>query len=247
VFLKRVKRFSTGLALVAAVVCARPAAAQSTLFNIPSTDTVAPKKVYFEFDYMMQLPKPDFGQFQVFTPRGLVGITPNAEVGVNYATFKYADDGGTDKIFQPNFKYKFLADDAKGLAASAGVIGYFPDESGDKFGQVYANVSKKMANGSRATVGAYGALSCDACDGAANKVGAIVGYEQPVGGPASFVVDLLTGKNFWGYLTPGVSVVLPHNGLLNIGYCIGWNELVGDGDPDYRNNMLFVYYGIVLN
>ena len=41
--------FVLGLAMVAA----QPAAAQSTIFNIPTTDTVAPKKGYFEFDYLL--------------------------------------------------------------------------------------------------------------------------------------------------------------------------------------------------
>jgi len=234
-----------GVALGAVAV--QPAAAQSTIFNIPTTDTVAPGKYYFEFDYLVQLPKPDFGQFQIVAPRGVVGITPQLEAGVNIATTHYADDGGNFALFQPNAKYKFYSNDDMGLAAAAGVIAYIPinnrDDS-DTFGQIYANVSKKLPNGARVHGGIYGALSCDFCDGASNKVGAIAGYEQPLTGKISFVADLLTGKNFWGYLTPGVSVTLPHSGLLNIGYSIGWNELTGDGDSDYRNNALFVYYGV---
>jgi hypothetical protein len=231
-----------GLALGGVVV--QPAAAQSTIFNIPSTDTVSKGKGYFEFDYLLQLPKPEAGQFQTFVPRFVVGVTPMLEVGVNYGLTKYADNGGTLKIFQPNAKYKFFADDDKGLAATAGIIGYIPSDSGDKFGQIYGNVSKKMKSGSRVTAGIYGALSCDACNGAKNKVGAILGYEQPLSKTVSFVADFLSGENFWGYFTPGISVTLPHSGLLNIGYSIGYNELKGDGDPNYRNNALFVYYGI---
>jgi hypothetical protein len=233
-----------GLAMEAVVV--QPAAAQSTIFNIPTTDTVAPKKYYFEFDYLLQLPKPDFGQFSVVVPRAVVGITPMLEAGVNVGFYSVADGGGTTTIFQPNVKYKFFSDDDMGLAAAAGVIGYMANNDADSFGQIYANVSKKLKNGARVHGGIYGALSCDACDGAANKVGAIAGYEQPISGKASFVVDLLTGNNFWGYLTPGVSLTLPRSGLLNIGYSIGWNEIIGDGIPDYKNNALFVYYGITL-
>lgn len=235
-------RLAMGLALGAVAV--QPAAAQSTIFNIPSTDTVSPGKGYFEFDYLMQLPKPEEFQFQTFVPRIVVGVTPMLEVGANYAITKIADDGGTFKIFQPNAKFKFFADDDAGLAATAGIIGYIPSDDGDKFGQIYGNVSKKIASGARFTVGLYGALSCDACDGTSNKVGAILGYEQPLGGNVSFVADFLSGENFWGYFTPGISVTLPRSALLNIGYSIGYNELKGNGDPDYRNNALFVYYGI---
>ena len=62
-----VVRLAMGLALGAVVV--RPAAAQSTIFNIPTTDTVAPKHGYFEFDYLPAVPGPDGGgRFQIFTP-----------------------------------------------------------------------------------------------------------------------------------------------------------------------------------
>lgn len=227
---------------VAALTVAMPAtaSAQSTIFNIPSTDTVSPGKGYFEFDYLVQLPAPDSGQFQIFAPRGIVGVTSKLEAGVNVAMTHVADDGGTTTYFQPNAKYKFFANDDKGLAATAGIIGYFGNNDADSFGQLYGNFSKKIKSGARFTFGAYAALSCD-CD---DKGGVILGYEQPLTSKVSFVADFLSGKNFWGYFTPGISAVLPHNGLLNIGYSIGYNELVGDGDSAYRNNALFIYYGI---
>jgi hypothetical protein len=242
-----VSKLVIGLALGVCAVSVQTASAQSTIFNIPSTDTVAPGKVYFEFDYLMQLPKPEAGQFQTFVPRVIVGLTPQLEAGVNYAVTKYADGGGTVKLFQPDIKYKFFADDDSGLAASAGLIGYIASDGGDNFGQIYANVSKKIMSGARFTAGIYGAISCAACVDTSQKVGAILGYEQPITSKVSFVADLLTGENFWGYLTPGISIVLPHSGLLNIGYSIGYNELKGNGDPDNRNNALFVYYGLILN
>ncbi len=241
-----ISRLVAGLTLGVCAIAVQPAAAQSTLFNIPSTDVVSPGKIYFEFDYFTQLPRASSGAWSTAVPRVVIGVTPQIEVGANVA-FAMADGADTTTIFQPNLKYKFYANDDSGLAASAGVIGYMTNNNGDGFGQIYANVSKKMMSGSRFTVGLYGAISCDACVGTENKVGAIVGYEQPITSKVSFVADLLTGENFWGYLTPGISIVLPHSGLLNIGYSIGYNELKGNGDPDYRNNALFVYYGLVLN
>ena len=68
-----------------------------------------------------------------------------------------------------------------------------------------------------------------------------LGLEQPLNGKVSFVADWLSGKNFWGYFTPGVSVTLPHNGLLNIGYSIGNDSFTNN---DAKNRALFVYYGI---
>jgi hypothetical protein len=232
-----ISKLVIGLALGACVIAVQPAAAQSTIFNIPTTDTVSPGKGYLEFDYFGQMPSPDFGKFQVFTPRGVFGVTPQLEVGVNIAFSNISDGGGTTTIFQPNAKYKFYADDDKGLAASAGIIGYMVSDGGDDFGQIYANVSKKLASGTRVTGGLWGSISY----GADNTAGVLLGLEQPITPKVSFVVDYLSGKNFWGYFTPGISVVLPHSGLLNIGYSIG----EGSTD-DYKNRALFVYYGITL-
>lgn len=217
-----------------------PAAAQSTIFNIPSTDTVSPKKGYFEFDYLVQTPPPDEGQFQTFAPRIVIGITSQIEAGANFATTHYADDGGTYAYFQPNLKYKFYANDDKGLAASAGLIWYVPmnnRDSADTFGLFYGNFSKKVKSGNygpRITAGIYGTADY----GDDEQVGAILGYEQPITSKLSFVADWFSGKNAFGYFTPGISLTLPHSGLLNIGYSIG-----NDRDID-SNNALFIYYGI---
>ena len=235
-----VSKLVLALALTAAVVMVRPAAAQSTIFNIPTTDTVSPKKGYFEFDYLVQAPAPDSGQFQIFLPRIVVGVTPMVEVGLNLANTKIGDGGGTYSQVQPNIKFKFYADDDTGVAASAGAILYSPvnhRDSSDSFGLVYGNVSKKVKSdfGPRFTAGVYGSVSY----GEDNTAGVLLGYEQPAGGRVSIVADWFSGKNFWGYFTPGVSITLPHSGLLNIGYSLGNDSYDGN-----KNRALFVYYGV---
>jgi hypothetical protein len=234
-----------GFVLGLAVVTALPAAAQSTIFNIPTTDTVAPKKGYFEFDYLAQLPKPDAGQFQIFMPRLVVGVAPNVEVGVNFANTKISDGGGTFSQIQPNIKAKFYNNDDAGVAAAAGVIFYTGlnhRDDQDSFSLFYAEVSKKVKTGNygpRVHGGIYGSASY----GDDEQVGAILGYEQPLSGKVSFVADWFSGKNFWGYFTPGISVVLPRNGLLNIGYALG-NDSYDSANSDYKNRAFFIYYGI---
>jgi hypothetical protein len=51
-------RFLVLSAALLVFVAVEKAAAQSTIFNVPTTDTVAKGKVYFEFDYLPQIPKP---------------------------------------------------------------------------------------------------------------------------------------------------------------------------------------------
>jgi hypothetical protein len=243
------KSLLVGSFVLGLAALAQPAAAQSTIFNIPTTDTVAPKKGYFEFDYLKQAPTPDSpaANWQIFTPRIVVGVGPMVEVGVNFANTKYSEGGGTYSQIQPNIKLKFYNNDDKGVAAAAGVIYYtnanHRDTSADNdFGLVYAEVSKKVKSGNfgpRFHAGIYGTVSY--FDD--NTAGAILGYEQPLSGKVSFVADWFSGKNFWGYFTPGISVTLPHSGLLNIGYALG-NDSYDSANSDYKNRAFFIYYGI---
>src|SRR5438309_8482200 len=53
---KRIKVFSGLFVALLFVVAAQTAMAQSTIFNIPSTDTVDKGKAYAEFDYLPQAP-----------------------------------------------------------------------------------------------------------------------------------------------------------------------------------------------
>jgi len=224
------------------------ALAQSTIFNIPTTDTVSPKKVYFEFDYLPQIPKTKgAGRIQIFNPRIVVGIAPNLEAGANFANFYNGGTGSsTFSFFQPNIKYRFAASDANGVAAAAGLIWYTPinhREGADSFGLVYGNFSKKVKKGSygpRITVGPYGIVAA-AENYFGTKAGAIVGYEQPIHAKASIVADWFSGVSGFGYFTPGISITLPRNSLLNVGYSIGNDSY---SEPSNNNRFLFVYYGI---
>ncbi len=141
--------------------------------------------------------------------------------------------------FHPNVKWQFYANEENGVAAGMGGLLYTPiaNRTGaDTFGFIYSVVSKKVKGtyGPRLTGGAYGLPGLR--DGLGTQGGAILGYEQPVAKKVTFVADWFSGKNAFGYVTPGVSFTLPKSSLLNIGYSFG-NQ--GRG-----NNALFVYYGI---
>src|SRR5438874_8498528 len=90
------------------------AMAQSTIFNIPTTDTVAKGKGYFEFDYFNRMPLDNDSRVQIFVPRGIVGIGNNLEVGVNVATYHVS--GSNNAYVQPNIKYRFYNKDENGVA-----------------------------------------------------------------------------------------------------------------------------------
>jgi hypothetical protein len=239
--MSNVKRFS--LLVLVSIFMAAPGMAQSTIFNIPTTDAVAKGSVYFEFDYVPQVPVTEgTGRVQVFAPRFVAGLGGNVEAGVN--VFAYHTPGSTNSFFQPNIKWKFYSTDS-GLATAVGAILYTPinnREGVDSYGLVYGNFSKKVQGtyGPRVTFGPYGIVgAADSYYG--TKAGAIVGYEQPIHAKASIVADWFSGVSGFGYFTPGVSITLPRNGLLNIGYMIGNDSY---SDPSNNNRYLMVYYGV---
>jgi hypothetical protein len=239
------KRHGVFVGLIVLMMASR-VHAQSTIFNIPTTDVVSTKKVYAEFDYLSQMPKADAAnRLHVFVPRVVVGLGANVEAGANVAL--YHTSGATNAFIQPNVKWKFAANDNKGVAGSAGAILYTPlnNRTGvDTYGLVYGNFSKKVKTGSygpRFTAGPYGIVGASSAF-AGPKGGIILGYEQPVHAKASIVADWFSGKNGFGYFTPGISVTLPHNGLFNAGYSIGNDSW--ENDNATHNRLLFIYYGV---
>jgi hypothetical protein len=243
------------------VVTAQMAMAQSTIFNIPTTDTVSKGKGYFEFDFLAQAPGVADTRTYVYNPRLVVGLGDKAEAGVNFLTAHsshgahYCGTSSTCGYFQPNFKVKYYNNDEAGVALAAGIVWNTPinqRDGQDSWGYVYTNLSKKVKSGMygpRFTAGPYGVLGAnqDTAAGPTSfysqpRAGAILGYEQPFHPKASVVADWFSGKNGLGYFTPGVSITLPGSGLLNVGYAIG-NDSWKDSNAT-KNRYFFAYYGV---
>jgi len=231
--------FALSIIGVLTILQCQQAFAQSTIFNIPTTDVVALKKAYFEFDFIAHLESHDNGGFQTYVPRAIYGLGKGVEVGLNVAATHSA--APTAVYAQPNIKWQFFASEKSGAALAVGAIAYTPlkdRDANDTFGLFYGNVSKKFKgnHGPRFTAGGYGLGGYDYAG--LDKGGAIVGYEQPLSGRVSLVADWLSGKNGFGYATPGFSFSLPKSQVVNVGYSFG--------NYGRKNNGLFVYYGVTL-
>jgi len=240
------------------VVTAQTAMTQSTIFNIPSTNTVSKDKGYFEFDFLPQAPGTGTTRTYIYNPRLLVGLSDKVEAGVNFVTPHISgltSGTSTFSYFQPDIKVKYYANDDAGVALSAGIVWNTPlnqRSSQDSWGYVYTNVSKKVKSGNygpRFTAGPYGVLGANQDDATKPtsfvgqpRAGILLGYEQPVHAKASIVADWFSGKNGLGYFTPGVSFTLPASGLLNIGYSVG-NDSWANSNAT-KNRYLFIYYGV---
>jgi hypothetical protein len=236
------------------VLVAQSARAQSTIFNVPTTDTVEKGKGYFEFDFLPQAPGPDTrASIIIYNPRLVVGLPYDTEVGVNVPVFHNGDfDPSSLAYVQPDLKWKYYKNDDTGVAASVGVVANVPLNSRDSqlaWAYVYGNIRKKVKSGNygpRFTAGPYGVFAKQddplKVGFLGTRGGVLLGYEQPLSGKISLVADWFSGKNSIGYFTPGISITLPHSALFNAGYSIGNDSW--EHSNATRNRYVFLYYGV---
>jgi hypothetical protein len=216
----------------------RNAAAQSAIVNAPSADVVPARKLYLEMDFITNYAWARGDErFANYLPRAVVGIGHNVEVGANLS-YTRVPGGGAPLELQPNAKWKFYQNEAKGVAASVGCIWFVPltHRTGTKtFGQCYSVASKQVRGtyGPRFTGGGYYLVAAGNAE--KTKAGAIVAYEQPLANRLQFIVDWQSGDNRLGFIAPALNVVLPHSSSLSGGYAIANH---GRG-----KNAFFLYYG----
>jgi hypothetical protein len=210
--------------------------AQSTVFNIPSTDVQAERRVYVEADFTAHLSSFETGGYQSYGPRIIYGLSKRTEIGIN--AFYTNTSPAEPAEIQPNFKLKFYENEEKGFAASAGTIVFVPltqRSSNSTRAMVYAVASKNVGGsyGPRITAGSYALIG--SFEAGASKRGVLLGYEQPITKKLSFIADWSSGNNDFGYVVAGVGITLSRRSALYLGYNVG-NQ--GRG-----NNSLGVYYG----
>jgi hypothetical protein len=236
--LKLPQRIVVNFALLGACLFCSTASvrAQSTIFNVPSSDVQAARKVYLEADFITHFASYENGGYQTYGPRVVVGLPGHTEVGVNI--FYTRTSPGEPVQLQPNFKWQFYNNEELGVAVAAGVLISFPvtkRHEGKTTGMLYLVGSKNFpgTHGPRVTFGGY--TLAGKFEAGTDKTGVIAGYEQPLTKKFSFVMDWLSGNNEVGYVTAGTGITLSTKQNIYAGYSFG-NQ--GRG-----NNSLGVYYG----
>jgi len=210
--------------------------AQSTIFNVPSTDVMGEKRFYVEGDFIAHFDKWEKGGFQTFGYRTVYGVRRKLEVGVN---FFYTRNGSTSpKEIQFNTKYKTFSREKWGFAVSSGAQFFVPlNRSAGRrtYSMLYTNASKviKPTKETRLTGGVYTIAGADRNFG--TKTGAMVGVEQPVFRKLTFTADWYSGKNRFGYSSAGLSYSFAKRQFFQIGYNFG--------NSGRGNNALSAFYG----
>jgi len=215
-----------------------PASGQSTILNVPSTETMSRNELYVEADLIAHASSFKKGGFVWYGPSVIYGMGRNVEIGVNAYVMKEA--GPASFEIQPNVKWKVFDDESKGVSAAAGVLMFLPLKHWNETGAAamfYAVVGKKVNKkfGPRFTTGAYGLAGRR--EWTKSRAGPMLGYEQPLGRRLTFMADWYCGRNQMGYGAAGFGLTMTKNSTLYATYNIG-NE--GRG-----NNWLGIYYGFV--
>ena len=211
-------------AVLALLVClVAPAAAQETIFNVPSGDVLERGKVYGELDFSYQHSTDIAG----FTPRIVAGIGKRVETGVNVNGLTTGTDART--TLSPTVKWKAYDGGKNGWALLAGDDLFFPVQNRTyRAGNyVYAELTKSWAGGTRVTFGAYH-FTRNVVAGA-QRAGGQFAIEQPLNRRITLAADWFTGHHALGYVSPGIIAKLTSKLTWYGSYQIG-NAEVSNGN-----------------
>jgi hypothetical protein len=188
-----------GVFLFAAL--ALPLRAQQTIYNVPSADVLDPGKVYAEVDELFRPTDPEFSSTTV---RGVVGVVPRIEAGVNFGGL--VSPGPV--VPTANVAVKIQPLKIGDFAVTVGGFGLFylrGSEDGNPAGQGWGHLSYRLPGiGTRITVGGWYASAGYARPGSTG--GALAALEQPLSfiKGLSLAADWWSGKNAIGYVSPGL-------------------------------------------
>jgi hypothetical protein len=189
------------IACLALAAAALPLRAQQTIFNVPSADVLDPGKVYLETD---ELFRPTDPQFSSTTVRGVVGVFPRVEAGVNFGGL--VSPGPVVPTATVAVKAQPL--NAGGFSLTAGGHGLFflrGAQDGDPSGFGYAHAAYKVSGlGTRVAFGGWYASAGYAKPGSTG--GVLASLEQPLPWVKGLTLaaDWFSGVNSIGYFSPGL-------------------------------------------
>lgn len=217
-------------------LCAATVSAQTTIFNIPTSDTLQEGIWNVEFDCIVKPARYRNGGYQTFGYRLAYGVTDKTEIGAN-SYYTWDGERATADV-EFSVKRKLHQSEKHGTTASGGAVAFVPLKArGDRPAvMVYANASKTIRRfrGLTLTGGFYQVFGGNRDFG--TKTGLMLAFVQPLKGRVSLVGDWFTGRNRFGYASAGLNISLTTRQYLMFGYSVG-NE--GRG-----NNALAVYYGL---
>lgn len=225
------------LAFVCLATAAFSSHSQTTIFNIPTADTLPRGSWNLEADLVTKPVRYGNGGFQTYGYRVAYGLNHKTEIGSN---FYYTWNGGSS-TGQAEFSVKrnIYFSEEHGFGVSAGTVVFVPlkNVGGDRTSvMVYGNARKTVNQfrGMTVTGGVYSVFRGSRQFG--TRTGAMLGVVQPISRHVSFVADWFSGSNRLGYASAGVNFNITKRQYLLAGYSFG--------NSGRGNNALAAYYGL---
>jgi uncharacterized lipoprotein NlpE involved in copper resistance len=207
---------------------------QQTIFNVPTTDVLEKGKIYLELDASFKLNNQQLQRrFSSFTPRGVVGIGRNVEVGLNLTG--NIQPGADSTTLVPNAKWRFYQNEKNSVSLIAGTNLYIPvRRRAYNFGTYsYLAGSKTFNKNTRLTAGAFVA-SKNVFASKAVRGGGQFGVEHSINNKITFAADWFTGRHSAVYFSPGI-IYKPHPKITTY-----FSYSIGNADAA-RGNQYFLF------
>jgi hypothetical protein len=188
------------VALGVALLGAKSVFGQETVFNVPSADVLNKGQVYFEQDGTVR----PVNVFATFTPRIVVGVGGQIEVGVNFDGLSAPTVGELE--LSPTIKWLVWKSADSEWTLHVGDDLFFPvrDRTYDAGNYVYAALGKKWKHGTRVTAGAYDFTKNVVAT--ANRAGGQFTVEQTLGSRVTVASEWYTGNTATGYVNTGAVI-----------------------------------------
>jgi hypothetical protein len=215
--------------------------AQQAIFNVPTTDVLDRGKVYFELDAAFKFNNQELvRRFSAFTPRAVVGVGGNAEIGLNLTG--NVQPGADTTTFVPTVKWRFFQNEKKDVALIAGTHVFVPVRNRVyKIGSYsYLAGSKIFREKTRLTAGAF-YFSKNVVAPRADRAGGQFGFEHFLNERVTFAADWFTGRHSSGYFTPGV-IYKPHPKVTTY-----FSYQIGNGGARRGNHFFLLEIGYNVN
>jgi hypothetical protein len=199
---------------------------QETVFDVPSADILDKGKVYGELDGTVRPVDP----LATFTPRVVVGIGHQIEVGANFNGLSAPGWGQLD--ISPTVKWRLWQRKDAGWSFYVGDDVYFPvyKRNYNAGNYLYAFFAKEWKHGTRIGFGGYDFTKNVVA--AANRAGGQFTFEQQVNKRLTLAAEWYTGKQAVGYVNPGAIIKLTSKLTLYAAYQIG-NSGVTEGNHQF--------------
>jgi hypothetical protein len=212
--LRKIRSFKF-LALCLGVFPVCGAYGQQTVFDVPSADVLDKGKIYGELDGTVRPVDP----LATFTPRIVVGIGHQIEVGMNFNGLSAPSFYQLD--ISPSVKWRLWKSKASGWSFYVGDDLFLParKRTYDAGNYFYAFFAKEWKEGTRISIGGYDFTRNVVAD--ANRAGGQFTFEQPVNKRLTLGAEWYTGKQAAGYVNPGAIIKLNAKLTLYGAYQIG--------------------------